>query len=358
MYATELLGNSQQWLLTKQSIDSIILSDQNTLIVGNAGTGTTTMAHYLYRQSNKQEQDCLHIDCQKLTCTNWASDPGTHLVKQLAFHKGHLVIGTFPPVDDILSQKVVPTSFSSRNIFVEAQPDTIILDKLDFLTLEQQSIVYRDLQDFAQLKDDWRIIGISHQEPTPAMLAKRYDTNLLSYLLTAIIRVPKLAERSEDFELLFNHFLNLHCNYLTEIGHKNASAKLHANAAAIGTLSAYEWPGNLTQLKSIVEFASKQALADQTSAYLTVDNSDRRIDITDYISQVKHPEAWMASNAYAEAVMPEMQQAIRDFSHWFMQTLDNCSLDTQILDTQTLDKPSLDMDAKGNQSNCNPYLGK
>jgi two-component system response regulator AtoC len=204
------------------------------LIEGESGTGKELIAGLIHRRTpNRSEQSLIEINC--------ASVPESLLESELLGHEK----GAFT---DAKSQK--------RGLFERADGGTLFLDEIGELPPATQakllrvleSMTFRRLGGTRDLRVDVRVIAATNRELSAEVQRSGFRLDLYHRLAVFHIRLPPLRERPEDILPLANHFLR----YLSaRIGRGDA----RFTPAVEQMLQSYRYPGNVRELKNLVERA-------------------------------------------------------------------------------------------------------
>jgi two-component system nitrogen regulation response regulator NtrX len=141
-----------------------------------------------------------------------------------------------------------------RGQFEQANGGTLFLDEIGDMSLNTQSKVLRALQEqqfhrvggTKLLKVDVRVIAASNKNLAKEIEKGAFRDDLFYRLNVLPIEVPPLRDRKEDIPLLVGHFLRLHA------AEQGLKAK-EVTPAALEALQAYDWPGNIRELRNLVE---------------------------------------------------------------------------------------------------------
>ncbi|MFV7467712.1 sigma-54 interaction domain-containing protein [Acinetobacter pittii] len=136
----------------------------------------------------------------------------------------------------------------------EADGGTLFLDEIGELPLELQSHLLRALEngeiyrlgDNKARKVNFRLITATNRNLYEEVEKKKFRLDLLHRIAVSKISIPSLKERKEDIELLIQHFLNKCCI-------KYHLDNVDMSSQAIDILKNYHWPGNIRELRNIIE---------------------------------------------------------------------------------------------------------
>jgi Nif-specific regulatory protein len=210
------------------------------LILGESGTGKELMARYIHNHSLRKDAPFLIVNC--------AAIPATLIESELfGYEKGAF------------------TGAANRKLgkFELAQHGTLFLDEIGDLALETQVKILRFLEDraFQRLggKDnitvDIRILTATNQRLEDLVKEKKIREDLYYRLNVFPIELPPLRERRDDIPLLVEHFIEIF-NYETTKKIKKILPK------TLALLQSYDWPGNIRELRNVVERAFVLTPAD------------------------------------------------------------------------------------------------
>ena len=226
-----IVGRNPEIIKIFDKIEKVAPTDSNVLLMGESGTGKEVFARAVYVRSQRATKQFVAIDCSTLS---------PNLLESEMF--GH-VKGAFTGA----VQK-------KAGIFEVANGGTLFLDDVTNLTLEIQSKLLRvlEMQEYKPVgastfvTTDVRIIAATNQD-----LRKRVDDgsfrNDLYYRLNVFpIYLPPLRERKDDIPQLAYHFLKHFC--------KKTGKRIEGfSDDALDMLVNYQWPGNVRQLKNVIE---------------------------------------------------------------------------------------------------------
>ncbi len=214
-------------------IDQVAATDSTVLLLGETGTGKELCAAQIHERSARRTRGMVRVNC--------AAIPST-LIESELFGR----------------EKGAFTGALARQIgrFEVADHSTIFLDEIGDLPPEVQVKLLRVLEErrFERLGSpkaipvDTRIIAATHRNLEQLMVAGSFRDDLYYRLNVFPIRVPALRERVEDLPLLVWHFVEKFAKMfgkrIETIGKSNMEA-----------LQRYSWPGNIRELRNVVERA-------------------------------------------------------------------------------------------------------
>lgn len=227
----QMIGESDPIQQIKDMVDKVAETDARVLITGPNGTGKELVAHNLHEKSNRAQFPLIEVNC--------AAIPSELIESELFGH----VKGAFTSAVKDRAGK-----------FEAADKGTIFLDEIGDMSLAAQAKVLRALQESMitrvgadkDIKVDVRVIAATNKDLRKEIEEGRFREDLYHRLAVILIKVPALNDRRDDIPLLIEHFTK-------KIGEENGSAQKTFSADAINLLKAYDWTGNIRELRNVVE---------------------------------------------------------------------------------------------------------
>ena len=221
-------------------------TDISVLISGESGTGKEVMPQIIHNQSHRKHNKYIAVNCGAI--------PEGTIDSELFGH----VKGSFTGAQN-----------DRAGYFEVADGGTIFLDEVAEMPLQTQVRLLRILEsgEFIRVgsskiqKTDVRIVAATNKD-IPAEIEKgKFREDLYYRLSTVPIHLPSLRERKEDIELLFRKFA-------VDFSDKYRVPVIQLNEGARDVLINYRWPGNIRQLKNVVEqisvIESERAISRET----------------------------------------------------------------------------------------------
>jgi PAS domain S-box-containing protein len=229
----EIVGQSETLRQVLRSVEQVASTDAVVLITGETGTGKELIARVLHRLSRRKERVMVKVDCAALPPT---------LIESELFGR----------------EKGAYTGALTRQIgrFETADGSTLFLDEIGELGVEVQAKLLRIVQDgeFERLgsarttRVNVRLIAATHRDLAERVKNGSFREDLFYRLSVFPIRVPPLRERLEDIPLLVAAFVR-------EFEGKMGKKIRIVPSRAIEELQRYSWPGNIRELRNIIEHA-------------------------------------------------------------------------------------------------------
>jgi PAS domain S-box-containing protein len=227
----EIVEKSDVMVATLQKVEQAAKTDATVLLLGETGTGKELLAHALHTRSNRKNRPLVKIDCATL--------PSGLVESELFGYEK----GAFTGAHETKAGR-----------FELADGGTVFLDEIGELSLDLQAKLLRVLQEgeFQRLgskhaqKVDVRIIAATNRDLRNEVREGRFRSDLYYRLSVFPLESPPLRERREDIPLLASYFLS---RFRATLGKSiDAIAK-----SSMDVLVAYDWPGNIRELQSVIE---------------------------------------------------------------------------------------------------------
>lgn len=214
-----------------ERIEKIRTSDVTVLITGESGTGKELVARAIHAESARASAIFLPFNC--------TATPKDILDSQLFGHRRGSFTGALANYPGVIRA---------------AEGGTLFLDEIGDLSLESQPKLMRFLQEgeiqpigeTRPMKVDVRVIAATNTDLERAVEEGRFREDLFHRLNIIRIHVPPLRERRDEVPVLAAHFLD----HFTQRSRKKS---VSLSQDAIDALSAYNWPGNIRQLRNEIE---------------------------------------------------------------------------------------------------------
>ena len=231
VYGQQMVGDSDAIRHIKDIISKVAATDARVLIEGANGTGKELVARSLYQQGTRSNMPYIEVNC--------AAIPSELIESELFGHEK----GSFTSA---IKQH--------KGKFEQADGGTLFLDEIGDMSLAAQAKVLRVLQEKKlsrvgsdkDIEVNVRVIAATNKD-LKAEIEKGNFREDLYYRLAAIkIKVPTLDERKEDIPLLVKYFVEQICA-------ESGKPVREFTPEAITALQAQSWPGNIRELRNVVE---------------------------------------------------------------------------------------------------------
>ncbi len=229
----EIIGNSPAMLELKSKIQRMTRATGCVLINGESGTGKELIARALHQASTRADRPML--------CVNCAAIPPDLMDSQLFGHKS----GSFTGADR-----------DHIGFFQQADLGTLFLDEVGEMTLEGQAKLLRILEGHPflpvgaqqEVSVDVRVITATNQDLQAYVRQRKFREDLYYRLTVFELSAPPLRERGEDIGLLVDFFLD-------HFRRQHGRPGLRLSRPAREKLLSYQWPGNVRQLRNVIDSA-------------------------------------------------------------------------------------------------------
>ncbi|MES9850667.1 MAG: sigma-54 dependent transcriptional regulator [Candidatus Thiodiazotropha sp. L084R] len=227
-----LVGSSEPLNKVKQLIEAVAPNDITVLILGESGSGKELVARAVHEHSDRLKHNFVAVDCCTLQENLFESE--------LFGHEK----GAFTGAD---KQK--------KGLIEGADGGTLFLDEIGEINSSTQAKLlriletgqYRRLGGTKDLNSNVRIVAATNRNLEAMSNEGTFRSDLFFRLNAFNITVPSLRERRDDIPDLAQYFLKNH-NFSTRVNKSMSTS-------AIRSLVSYNWPGNIRELKNIVERA-------------------------------------------------------------------------------------------------------
>ncbi len=220
----ELIGQSKEILKIKEEINKIANSDGRILIEGPSGSGKELLAREIHKSSKRSDFDFVILDSSRINSKNFEENI-FGIIKEGTVIKGHLE---------------------------KANNGTLFIDNINELPLDAQNKLlrvitdqrFKRLNDTLTVKSNFRVIASSSENLKQNTIDGSFREDLFHRLNVIYFYLPPLIERSTDIPLLINYFFKKFKGENYEYKNKIKNIDLFYD---------YNWPGNIRELRNLVE---------------------------------------------------------------------------------------------------------
>ncbi|MEP6819727.1 MAG: sigma-54 dependent transcriptional regulator [bacterium] len=228
-----MIGSSKPMQTIYETIDAVAKSDANVLIVGDSGTGKELIANAIHYKSLRTRKPFIKVNCAAL--------PKELIESELFGHTKGAFTGAHADKEGLVQH---------------AAGGSLMLDEIAEMPVELQPKLLRVLQERSYRKIgsektyavDFRLISSTNRPPADAIRDGLLRDDLFYRISTITIHVPPLRDRSEDIQLLTEHFLHMYAQ-------KYERPIDGVSQAAYQRLFGHTWPGNVRELQNVIERA-------------------------------------------------------------------------------------------------------
>jgi len=227
----ETMGNHPKITEIMRMVKRVAPTNGRVLITGESGTGKELLAKAVHRESSRSDKPLIKVNC--------AAIPATLIESELFGHEKGAFTGAIK---------------TRKGVFERADGGTLFLDEIGELSLEVQAKLLRALQNGEINRVgsekithvDVRLIGATNRDLQEMVDGGEFREDLYYRLNVVTLHLPPLRERSTDIEDLANSFLE-------DAKTEHSLAVDSFSKEAMLQLISYQWPGNIRELKNIVE---------------------------------------------------------------------------------------------------------
>jgi len=266
-----IIGKSAPMERLFEQMKMVAPTRSSVLIIGESGTGKELVANALHRASPRRNERFLAINCGAI--------PPDILESELFGHER----GSF-------------TGAVTRKIgkFELAHKGTLFLDEISELYPELQVKLLRVLEErqimrvgASELIDvDFRLVAATNRDLEKEVAEGRFREDLYYRLKVVTLRIPPLRERPGDIPNLAEHFLAL-------FGQEHGKGLKRLTPEALELLSRYPWPGNVRQLRNVIE------------SVVVFHSQGEEVTVADLPSEVRESSTLSTTGAPVQSVVGE-----------------------------------------------------
>ncbi len=236
-----IIGQSPVMRRVADEMEMVAPTNSTVLITGESGTGKEVVARMIYRKSSRSSNPFRPINCAAL--------PEHLLENELFGHETNAYTGA---------------GKQKKGLLEVADGGTIFLDEISCMKPEMQAKLLRVLQErtvrrvggTAVIPVDIRILAATNQDLQELMKQGQFRRDLYYRLSVVRIHLPPLRERVEDVPLFTMSFID----YFNRDMGKNIAG---ISVEAMDALKAHDWPGNIRELRNVIERAAVFCSEDQ-----------------------------------------------------------------------------------------------
>lgn len=226
-----IIGNAPLLNRALEVAIQVAPTDISVLVTGESGTGKEIIPQVIHHLSSRKHKEYIAVNCGAI--------PEGTIDSELFGHEKGAFTGA---------------SGSRQGYFEVADGGTIFLDEVAELPMQTQVRLLRVLEtgEFIRvgsskvIKTNVRVVAATNENMQKAIASGKFREDLFYRLSTVPISLPPLRQRKEDIHLIFRKFAN-------DFAEKYRMPTIRLNEDAVQLLNQYSWPGNIRQLKNMVE---------------------------------------------------------------------------------------------------------
>jgi two-component system nitrogen regulation response regulator NtrX len=224
----KMVGNAQAMQSLRQMLERIAPTNSRILLTGEPGSGKDIAARTIHTMSTRASKPFLVINCATLRPERLEME----------------LFGCDEPGRE------------TTGVIEQADKGTVLLDEVSDMPLETQGKIMRVLQEQRFIRvggqneiiADVRFIASTNRNLEKAIEEGRFRQDLYYRLNVVPVHVPPLRERTQDIQALLEYFVN-------EISEQSGLPPREFSPSALTAMQTYPWPGNIRQLRNVVEWA-------------------------------------------------------------------------------------------------------
>ena len=228
----ELTGESAAIAGLRGAVERVAPTGSRVLISGAAGAGKEVVARMIHARSRRADGPFVALNCATL-------NPARFEEELFGIEAG----------SDATAQP------RRAGVLERAHGGTLVLDEVSDMPLETQGKIVRALQEqsferlggSARVKVDVRVLSTTNKDLQAEIGAGRFREDLFYRLAVVPLRVPSLRERREDIPALARQFI-------ARSAESSGMSARDISADALTSLQAYDWPGNVRQLRNLMDW--------------------------------------------------------------------------------------------------------
>ncbi len=270
-----IIGNSPVLNRALEVAMQVAPTDISVLVTGESGTGKEIIPQVIHQLSARKHGEYIAVNCGAI--------PEGTIDSELFGHEKGSFTGA---------------SGSRQGYFEVANGGTIFLDEVAELPMQTQVRLLRVLEtgEFIRvgsskvIKTNVRVVAATNENMQQAIHSGKFREDLFYRLSTVPIQLPALRNRQEDVHLLFRKFAN-------DFAEKYRMPAIKLTDEAVHLLQNYPWPGNIRQLKNLVE-------------QLSVIETSRDIDeliLASYLQPITEKSSFLVKNDQSQESISERE---------------------------------------------------
>jgi two-component system nitrogen regulation response regulator NtrX len=229
---TDLVGTSASLAQLRASIERVAPTGSRVLITGPAGAGKEVAARMIHARSRRADGPFVALNCATLNPARFEEE----------------LFGLEAGAD-------AQASGRRAGVLERAHGGMLLLDEVADMPLETQGKIVRALQEqgferiggATRVKVDVRVIATTNRDLQGEIAAGRFREDLYYRLAVVPLRIPALRERREDVPALARYFM-------ARSGETSGMPPRELAEDAMAALQAYDWPGNVRQLRNLIDW--------------------------------------------------------------------------------------------------------
>jgi len=256
-----IIGNSPSLNRALEVSAQVAPTDISVLVTGESGTGKEIIPQVIHQLSSRKHGQYIAVNCGAI--------PEGTIDSELFGHEKGSFTGA---------------AGSRLGYFEVADGGTIFLDEVAELPMQTQVRLLRVLEtgEFLRvgaskvIKTNVRVVAATNENMGQAISSGKFREDLYYRLSTVPIKLPALKERKDDIHLLFRKFAH-------DFAEKYRMPAIKLGQDAINMIESHQWPGNIRQLKNLVEQLSVIETSREIDSYTLSKYIQNTSDTTDIV---------------------------------------------------------------------------
>jgi two-component system nitrogen regulation response regulator NtrX len=229
---TNLTGTSPAIMMLRSSVERVAPTGSRVLIAGPAGSGKEVAARMIHAKSRRAEGPFVVLNCATLAPSRFEEE----------------LFGIEAGQDPLAQPR-------RAGVLERAHGGTLLLDEISDMPLETQGKIVRVLQDqsferlggSARVKVDVRVVSTTNKDLQAEIAQGRFREDLYYRLAVVPLKVPALKDRRDDVP-------DLAALFLARSAETSGIPPRELSTDAVTALQAYDWPGNVRQLRNLMDW--------------------------------------------------------------------------------------------------------
>ncbi|WP_158802266.1 MULTISPECIES: sigma-54 dependent transcriptional regulator [unclassified Acidisoma] len=226
---SQLIGESAALQAIRAAVERVAPTGSRVLVTGPAGAGKEVASRMLHALSRRADQPFVALNCATLNPTRFE--------------------------EELFGVEAAAGEPRRAGVLERAHGGTLLLDEVADMPLETQGKIVRALQDqafqrvggSARVSVDVRVITTTNRDLQAEIAGGRFREDLFYRLAVVPLQIPALRQRREDVPVLAQYFL-------ARAAESAGMAPRILAADAVAALQAYDWPGNVRQLRNLMDW--------------------------------------------------------------------------------------------------------
>jgi two-component system nitrogen regulation response regulator NtrX len=260
-----IIGKSANAVYIRKSIEQVAQLGGRCVIIGPNGSDKETIAREIHRLSKREKKHFGHVQC------------GAYSMRQLETE----LFGIEMRADDTQIKQGLIERINGGTLFIEELATTSPEFQMKILKMLKDETIIR-IGSTEKIPVNIRVIAGFTDNIEQLVNERRFNGELFCRLKANTITISPLRTRREDIPLLLDYFMEKASKAY------NLPMRKFSNAA-FGVLNAYSWPGDVLQLRSVVDWVLTTADSSDDSKIVSVDNLPREIMESETTSRLEIP---------------------------------------------------------------------